>query len=114
MRAGQGITAFPDRCLAQAQSSLALVHALDKKRETGDQKALTKRERAENLKACFAIADRAAVKGKRVLLADDVLTTGATADEACRELLIAGAREVYVITAASVEYKPLPEKQKNG
>ena len=91
-----------------------LVHALDKKRETGDQKALTKRERAENLKACFAIADRAAVKGKRVLLADDVLTTGATADEACRELLIAGAREVYVITAASVEYKPLPEKQKNG
>ncbi len=84
--------------------NLPVAAALEKKRETDDQKALTRKEREENLHACFAIADRAAVKGRRVLLVDDVLTTGATADEACRELQIAGAKEIYLVTAASVEY----------
>ena len=65
------------------------------------------KERAENLHACFAIADRDSVKGKRVLLVDDVLTTGATADEVCRELQIAGAKEIYFMAVASVEYKTL-------
>ena len=84
---------------------IPLAEPLEKKRETPSQKSLTKAGRAENLKGCFLIRDRACVKGKTVLLADDVLTTGATADEVCRELLIAGAKEIYLITAASVEYK---------
>lgn len=83
---------------------IPVVHALTKKRETDEQKSLTRRERAENLKGCFAIADRKGVKAKKILLADDVLTTGATAAEACRELKIAGAAEVYLVTAASVEW----------
>ena len=93
--------------LAEAISGelgIPVVHALTKKRDTGEQKRLTRRERAENLKGCFAIADRKGVKAKKILLADDVLTTGATAAEACRELKIAGAAEVYLVTAASVEW----------
>ncbi len=92
---------------------IPVVHALAKKRDTGEQKELSRRERAENLKGCFSIADRAAVKGKRILLADDVLTTGATADEACRELKIAGAAEICLVTAASVEWDTKKNGQKN-
>lgn len=95
-----------------ARLKIPVAHALTKKRETSDQKSLTMKERAENLHACFAIADRDSVKGKRVLLVDDVLTTGATADEVCRELQIAGAKEIYFMTVASVEYKPF-SRQKN-
>lgn len=83
---------------------IPVAHALEKKRETDDQKSLTRRERAENLKGCFAVTDRALVKGKKILLADDVLTTGATAYEICRQLKIAGAAEIYFVTAASVEW----------
>ena len=85
--------------------NLPVAGVLEKKRETADQKNLSKRERTENLRACFTVADRGAVKDKAVLLCDDILTTGATADEACRQLLIAGAKYVCLITAASVEYR---------
>lgn len=85
---------------------LPLVHALIKKRDTDDQKSLSKRERTDNLKGCFEVTERQKIKGKRVLLVDDVLTTGATAEEVSRKLLSCGASEVYLVTAASVEYKP--------
>ena len=47
-----------------------------------------------------------ALKGKNILLTDDVLTTGATADAICKKLLSAGAANVYLATVASVQYKP--------
>lgn len=84
--------------------NIPLVHALKKKRDTDEQKSLSKSDRLKNLKGCFDYADRAAVKDKNILLVDDVLTTGATAEEVCRKLLSAGARAVYFVTAASVEY----------
>lgn len=90
--------------------NLPVVCPLEKKRDTAQQKSLTKAERLENLKASFAIRDRACVKGKTVLLVDDVLTTGATTDEVCRELTIAGAKEIYFVTAASVEYRQFKDK----
>ncbi|MCD8372762.1 MAG: ComF family protein [Clostridia bacterium] len=82
---------------------------LKKKRDTNDQKRLSRRDRAENLKGVFQIIDRDACKGKNILLVDDVLTTGATADEVTRELKIAGAKAVYFATVASVEYKQKTE-----
>lgn len=84
--------------------NIPLVHALKKKRDTDEQKSLSKSDRLKNLKGCFEYSDRAAVKDKNILLVDDVLTTGATAEEVCRKLLSAGARAVYFVTAASVEY----------
>ncbi len=52
------------------------------------------------LKDAFRIRDAEKLNGKRVLLVDDVYTTGATADECSKVLLGAGARRVYVLTLA--------------
>ena len=62
-------------------------------------------ESEENLKGCFEVVKREDVACKRVLVADDVLTTGATADEITKTLIKAGAAVVCVATVASVEYK---------
>lgn len=85
-----------------------VLNVIEKVAETPDQKGLTRDERYENLKTCFKITDRKACKGKTFLLVDDVLTTGATADAVCEKLKKAGAKEMYVATVASVEYKPRP------
>lgn len=61
-----------------------------------------KERRFANLEGGFAPGRRAhAVRGKRVLLIDDVLTSGATADAAARALRAAGAKRVYVAVAAT-------------
>lgn len=91
-----------------------LKDGLVKAKETAAQKTLTKKERATNLAECFKVENRADIKGKTVLLIDDVLTTGATADAACKKLLDAGAKHIYFATAASVEYKPFKNKNKTG
>ena len=79
--------------------------AVVKCKNTGEQKALTRKERSKNLAGCFRVVKRDEVKGKRVLVVDDILTTGATADEMAKVLLKAGAKAVYLATVASVEYK---------
>ena len=58
--------------------------------------------RRANVLGVYKCVDRAAVEGKRILLLDDILTTGATAGECARILLTAGASEVHcaVIAAA--------------
>lgn len=78
--------------------------ALEKVRDTDEQKSLSKSERAENLKSCFKAAKKQ-VSGKTLLLVDDVMTTGSTAKAVCTALLKAGAKEVYLATVASVEHK---------
>ena len=74
-------------------------------KDTDAQKALSQKERRKNLKGCFEVVKRKEVAGKRVLVVDDVLTTGATADEVTKTLIKAGAAVVYVATVASVERK---------
>jgi predicted amidophosphoribosyltransferase len=61
---------------------------------------LSPREREKNVKGSFAVTDPGRVRGKRVLLIDDVMTTGSTVNECARELLKAGAGEVDVFTLA--------------
>lgn len=77
---------------------------LTKKRETEEQKTLTRREREKNLADVFR-ADKKLAEGKTLLLVDDVMTTGATADAAVAALKKAGAKCVYLATVASVEYQ---------
>ncbi len=85
--------------------SLPVVDAAEKRHETKPQKTLGRRERQENLAGCFHVADRAAVKGKALLIVDDTLTTGATVSELSEALKRAGAARVFAFTATSVEQK---------
>jgi len=64
------------------------------------QATLTPPERRRNVRGAFRVSRRARVASKRVLLVDDVMTTGATAHEGSRALLEAGAAAVYVATVA--------------
>lgn len=84
-------------------TSLPVSHSVFKKiKETPRQATLDAEKRLDNLKGSFAVVDRAAVKGKRVLLVDDVMTTGATVETLSRLLIKAGASAVHVLTVASV------------
>ncbi len=78
--------------------------ALARVKRTRQQVGLTRPQRAENLQGAFRVSDamRPQIEGRRILLVDDVLTTGSTANAAARALLRAGAREVDVLTFARV------------
>ena len=78
--------------------------ALLRVRATRPQVGLGNREREENVRGAFRVApdERAAIEGRRVVLVDDVLTTGATASAATRALKRAGASRVDVLTFARV------------
>ncbi len=73
---------------------------LRKTRWSAPQIHLSPKEREKNVKGSFAVADPAKVRGKRILLIDDVMTTGSTVNECARELLKAGAEGVDVFTLA--------------
>ena len=64
------------------------------------------KERRLNLKGSFKVENKQKIKGKRLLLIDDVMTTGATVEIICDELKKAGAEAVYVLTVASVSKGP--------
>ena len=57
--------------------------------------------RRANVLGAYRVTDPAAVAGKRILLLDDILTTGATASEAARVLKTAGAKEIYCAAVAA-------------
>jgi len=69
-------------------------------RETASQMELTRNQRRSNLRGVFAVTQPEEVRGRSVLLVDDVMTTGATARECARVLLGAGAGQVWVATVA--------------
>ena len=73
---------------------------LMKQRNTLQQVGLTAEERRENLSGAFA-AEPTLVKGKRILLMDDVMTTGSTFSECSSVLLNAGAKAVYCLSVAT-------------
>jgi ComF family protein len=90
------------RRLARRLALPARADALFRVRDTGHQLRLHRDERAHNLQGAFVVTPRHAtwVRGARIALVDDVLTTGATAHAATRTLRAAGAREVQVWVVA--------------
>lgn len=70
---------------------------------TRHQVGLSKAERVQNVSGAFAVPERALaeLRGKRVLLVDDVMTTGSTLLSCARTLHKAGVREVQSLTIAS-------------
>ena len=86
------------RRLGRAQRVPAEAALLLRLRDTPHQLALPPDQRIENVRGAFAIEPRriAEVRGRRVTLVDDVMTSGATAAECARVLLHAGAAQVDV------------------
>jgi ComF family protein len=67
---------------------------------TSTQTRLTRPQRAANMRGAFAMRDGARLDGERVILVDDVFTTGATTSACAQALLAAGADDVCVWTVA--------------
>lgn len=91
------------RIVARQRSIHLSMDSLFKIKETPPQIGLSARERLANLKNAFEI--RGSLSGLRVLLVDDVITTGATVGECSKMLMKAGAEEVTVLALARA---PLP------
>jgi ComF family protein len=77
---------------------------LVRRRPTLPQIKLSPEQRQSNVKGAFTVPDPATVKGKSLVLLDDVYTTGATVKECARALRRAGAANVDVVTVARVGY----------
>lgn len=80
--------------------------ALQRARATAQQVGLTKSERARNVQAAFRVSEpgKTMIRGKRIILIDDVLTSGATVDTCARILLRGGALSVDVLVFACVDH----------
>ncbi|MGH9742239.1 MAG: ComF family protein [Candidatus Acidiferrum sp.] len=70
---------------------------------------LSLEERWESVRGAFATRPGSQVDNKRVLLVDDVMTTGATLDACARALLESGAKSVLGLTVARAARNPLPD-----
>lgn len=73
---------------------------LKRSRWTEPQTGLSRKQRAKNVKGAFDLSNQKKVRGKNVLLLDDVFTTGETVNQCVRVLRDGGAREVTVLTVA--------------
>ena len=91
-----------------ARLNIPVLSALSKTRETSVQKELTGKDRAGNLTKAFEVI-YPQVKDRKILLIDDIFTTGATAGECANTLLKAKCKEVSVLTACITKLKPLME-----
>jgi len=96
------------RAISRASGVPVLDDALKRVRATRQQVGLNQAERGANVQGAFAVApgSRAAVRGRRLVLVDDVLTSGATADTCARALLRSGAAGVDVLVLARVVRGP--------
>jgi len=88
------------RLLSERISCPSALQALERTRRTRPQVGLEAEERKKNVKNAFAA--KPDVKDKRILLVDDVFTTGATLSACTKALLKAGAKDVRVLTLARV------------
>ncbi|MBL8238956.1 MAG: ComF family protein [Bryobacterales bacterium] len=90
----------------ESRLRVPVVQALRKTRHTETQATSTPAQRRSNLTGAFRLSSEDVVQGKRVLLVDDVLTTGATVVTCSNLLRRGGARSVTVLTLARVDRRP--------
>ena len=86
--------------IAKAEDIPVLVDTLVRKRHTVAQSSLDRDARQENIVGAFEVRNRDVIRGKRLLIIDDVFTTGATIREAVSELWTADPAEIDVLTLA--------------
>lgn len=90
------------RAVAKTSGAPIRLDAVERVKATRPQVGLTAAQRAENLAGAFRVADRAVIAGRRVVLVDDVMTTGATIDRLSRLLRRSGAASVDALVFAMV------------
>ena len=84
----------------------APVATLSKVRHNAPQSSLSNADaRRANVLGVYRVNDPALIQGKRILLLDDIVTTGATVSECARTLMTAGAKEVFVAAVAATDHK---------
>lgn len=91
-------TALIGRHLSRVTGMPLLLDVLKKDRETPPQTGVTGKERLKNIRNSFAVTKD--VAGLRIVIVDDVITTGATVDECAGVLVKAGAQSVVVVALA--------------
>ena len=103
-RRGYNQAALLARALARQTGADFMPDALERVRMTPSQQGLSRAARLRNLKGAFRVPkrQRGRIRGRAVVLIDDVLTTGSTAQRCTQALLKAGAGQVRVLTLARV------------
>jgi len=96
------------RALGRRTGGVVVLSLLQRQRATPPQVGLDRATRLRNLRGAFRVRPglEGRVGGQRVLMIDDVLTTGATLDECAKTLLAAGAVQVDALTLARVPEGP--------
>ncbi len=84
-------------------SGLRVERLVARHKKTEKQAGLSSRERRLNVRDAFAVPDARRVRGKRILLIDDVLTTGASANSCALALKKAGASTVALLALARAD-----------
>jgi ComF family protein len=90
------------RRVAKAKAIAYAPLLLERTRHTRPQAGLGRKARERNIAGAFRVAEKERLLGKRIVLIDDVMTTGMTADACARVLKNAGAAHVAVLTIARV------------
>lgn len=88
------------RKLAENLKLELVTESLIKQKNTLPQSALSKKQRKENIKEVYKIQNRQKIENKKVILLDDIYTTGATTEECSKLLKQNGAKEILVLTIA--------------
>ncbi len=86
------------RAISKEKKIPLLIDNLIKIKDTSPQTGLSGKERRLNLRNAFSVKGN--IKGLRLLLVDDVMTTGATVTECSIQLIKGGAKEIIVLTLA--------------